>query len=189
MTYSPSTPEEGVTADVVNTGNLGCEESDYSGVSGKIALVQRGTCDFGAKATAAGKAGAAGLLVYNNEDGELNGTLGGILDGAVPSGGISKADGEALIKLIGEGTVSLNLILVELQENRTSANVCAETKTGNKKNVVMLGAHTDSVVAGPGINDNGSGSAGLLEVSRLLRKKKVNNAVRFCWWTAEEFGK
>ncbi|KAG2222992.1 hypothetical protein INT45_012291 [Circinella minor] len=189
MTYSPSTPAEGVTAEVVNTGNLGCADSDYSDVSGKIALVQRGTCSFGEKAAAAGKAGAAGLLIYNTEAGDLNGTLGEVLDAAAPVGGISKTDGEALVKLTESGTVSLNLLLIEKREDRTSANVCAETKTGNKKNVVMLGAHTDSVAAGPGINDNGSGTAGLLEVSHLLRKKKVNNAVRFCWWTAEEFGK
>ncbi|KAI9258950.1 aminopeptidase [Phascolomyces articulosus] len=189
MTFSPSTPEEGVTADVVNTGNLGCAATDYTDVTGKIALVQRGTCAFGDKAAAAGEAGAAGLLIYNTEDGELNGTLGSILEGAAPTGGISKADGEALIKLLeGGSAVSLNLKLIEIHENRGSANVCAETKSGNKQNVVMLGAHTDSVVAGPGINDNGSGSAGLLEVSYLFRNVKPNNAVRFCWWTAEEFG-
>ncbi|KAI9498667.1 leucine aminopeptidase [Zychaea mexicana] len=183
-----STPEGGVTGDLASTGNLGCTAADYGDVTGKIALVQRGTCSFGEKAAAAGEAGAAGLLIYNTEDGELNGTLGEVLEGSAPTGGISKADGEALAELVAGSTpVSVLLNLVEIHENRTSANVCAETKTGNKNNVVMLGAHTDSVVAGPGINDNGSGSAGLLEVSYLFRNVKPNNAVRFCYWTAEEF--
>ena len=53
----------------------------------------------------------------------------------------------------------------------------------------MLGAHLDSVPAGPGINDNGSGSAALLEIAQKLGPNpKVNNAVRFGWWGAEELG-
>jgi Zn-dependent M28 family amino/carboxypeptidase len=54
----------------------------------------------------------------------------------------------------------------------------------------MLGAHLDSVTAGPGINDNGSGSAGLLEVAQELARSKARpaNKVRFAWWSAEENG-
>ncbi|KAI8146945.1 hypothetical protein BJV82DRAFT_597130 [Fennellomyces sp. T-0311] len=188
MTFSESTGEGGVAADLVNTGGLGCTAAEYGDVTGKIALVQRGTCSFGEKAVAAGEAGAAGLLVYNTEDGELNGTLGGVFPGSAPVAGISKAAGEELIALAASSTVSLNLELVTISEERQSANVCAETKSGDKTNVVMLGAHSDSVTAGPGINDNGSGSAALLEISYLFRNVKPNNAVRFCWWTAEEYG-
>ena len=46
-----------------------------------------------------------------------------------------------------------------LRETKTTFNVLAETNSGNDNNVVMVGAHLDSVFAGPGINDNGSGSA------------------------------
>ncbi|WP_035285179.1 M28 family peptidase, partial [Actinokineospora spheciospongiae] len=50
-------------------------------------------------------------------------------------------------------------------------------------------AHLDSVPEGPGINDNGSGSAALLETAlQLGGSPKVNNAVRFAWWGAEELG-
>jgi Zn-dependent M28 family amino/carboxypeptidase len=67
--------------------------------------------------------------------------------------------------------------------------VIAETQTGRKNNVVMAGAHLDSVAAGPGINDNGTGSAALLETAlQLGGSPKVNNAVRFAWWSAEELG-
>ena len=52
----------------------------------------------------------------------------------------------------------------------------------------MAGAHLDSVPAGPGINDNGSGSAALLEVAQQMAKSKPNNTVRFAWWGAEELG-
>jgi len=67
-------------------------------------------------------------------------------------------------------------------------NIIAQTKGGDQHNVVALGGHTDSVGAGPGINDNGSGTIGILEVAKALTKYSVNNAVRFCFWSAEEFG-
>ncbi len=50
----------------------------------------------------------------------------------------------------------------------------------------MVGAHLDSVPAGPGINDNGSGSAVLLEVAEQMRRINPRNKVRFAWWGAEE---
>ena len=52
----------------------------------------------------------------------------------------------------------------------------------------MTGAHLDSVIAGAGVNDNGSGSAAILEVARQMKKAKPVNKVRFAWWGAEELG-
>jgi carboxypeptidase Q len=69
-----------------------------------------------------------------------------------------------------------------------SWNVIAQTKGGDPENVVHLGAHSDSVKAGPGINDNGSGSLALLEIAEQLSRFNVNNAVRFSWWSGEEEG-
>ena len=63
----------------------------------------------------------------------------------------------------------------------------AETQ-GNDANIVMAGAHLDSVQEGPGINDNGSGSAALLETAIQMAKVKPTNTVRFAWWGAEEAG-
>ena len=65
--------------------------------------------------------------------------------------------------------------------------VFAELEGENDDNVVMAGAHLDSVPAGPGINDNGSGSAALL-VAEALGKLKPENTLRFAWWGAEEAG-
>ena len=64
----------------------------------------------------------------------------------------------------------------------------AETGSGNDDNVVMAGAHLDSVQDGAGINDNGSGSAALLETAIQMAKVKTTNTVRFAWWGAEESG-
>ncbi len=65
-------------------------------------------------------------------------------------------------------------------------NVLAETAGGDANNVVMAGGHLDSVTAGPGINDNGSGSAALLETAIQMAKVTPRNKVRFAWWSAEE---
>ncbi|KAI9871547.1 MAG: hypothetical protein M1823_008415, partial [Watsoniomyces obsoletus] len=67
-------------------------------------------------------------------------------------------------------------------------NVFTETKDGDPTNVIMLGAHLDSVQAGAGINDDGSGSTLILEIAKALRKFNVKNKVRFAWWGAEENG-
>jgi aminopeptidase S len=68
-------------------------------------------------------------------------------------------------------------------------NVVAQTSTGDAARVVMLGAHLDSVVDGPGINDNGSGVATLLEIAtKLGASPPVRNAVRFAFWGSEEKG-
>lgn len=66
-------------------------------------------------------------------------------------------------------------------------NLIAQTRTGDPGRVVMAGAHLDSVRKGPGINDNGSGVAALLEIAtRLGGSPPVRNAVRFAFWGSEE---
>ncbi|KAL2289333.1 hypothetical protein FJTKL_02336 [Diaporthe vaccinii] len=67
-------------------------------------------------------------------------------------------------------------------------NIIAQTLQGDPDNVLQLGAHMDSVAAGPGINDNASGGIGILEVAIQLANYTVNNSVRFSWWGAEEQG-
>ncbi len=71
-----------------------------------------------------------------------------------------------------------------------SNNLIADWPGGPSDQVVMFGAHLDSVSAGPGINDNGSGSATLLEVALVLAQQNPTMAkhVRFGWWTDEEQG-
>jgi Zn-dependent M28 family amino/carboxypeptidase len=66
--------------------------------------------------------------------------------------------------------------------------VLAETPRGDPNNVIMVGAHLDSVDAGPGIQDNGSGSSAVLETALQMAKVKPRNKVRFAWWGAEEAG-
>lgn len=191
MSYSQDTPAGGVTGPLVVVpadATPGCEASDYDGLAaeGAIVLVSRGSCTFGAKATVAGEVGAAAVIVYNNAPGALNGTLGGIDPTGAPAAGVTQAQGAELATREG---ASITIDLQGLLEDRTTYNVIAETQTGRHNNVVMAGAHLDGVGDGPGINDNGSGSAALLETAlQLGGSPKVNNAVRFAWWSAEEHG-
>ncbi|KAK2733999.1 Leucyl aminopeptidase yscIV [Onygenales sp. PD_40] len=189
MTYSPGGD---VTADIVLVKNLGCNAEDFPAeVAGKVALIVRGECEFGLKAANAGNAEAAGALIYNNVDGELSGTLGSPTNPAgpyPPTIGLSKAIGDDFASRLGSETLSANLNVYSRFENRTTFNVIATTKTGNQDNVIALGAHSDSVEAGPGINDDGSGTIGNLIVAKALTKFSTPNAVRFLWWTAEEYG-
>lgn len=186
MSYSPSTPDGGVTAALVSPAvTTGCAVSDWDGIdaTGKIAVIQRGTCAFSVKSTVAKEVGAAAAVIYNNADGALNGTLGGPGD-YVPTTGITKADGAALLT---HATATLDIQTVS--EPKTTFNILAETAQGRDDNVVMLGAHLDGVHDGPGINDNGTGSAAILETAvQLAKANKLNNTVRFAWWGAEELG-
>ncbi|MEU7607626.1 M28 family metallopeptidase, partial [Streptomyces sp. NPDC041003] len=190
-------PEGGVTAPVAVApvdadGTNGCEPGDFASgtFTGKIALVKRGGCAFAVKQANAAAAGAVGAIIYNNTAGALNGTLGDPNAGKVPTGGITQEDGEKLAAEAAAGPVEVTLDIRQLRENRKTFNVIAETKGGDENNTVFLGAHLDSVAAGPGINDNGSGSAGILQVAQRLasEQKKVKNKVKFAWWSAEEFG-
>jgi Zn-dependent M28 family amino/carboxypeptidase len=197
MTYTKSTPVGGITAGLVAVpvdadGTTGCEPGDFASgtFTGKIALIKRGGCAFAIKQQNAAAAGAAAAVIYNNADGVLSGTLGDAASGKIPTGGITLAEGEKLAADLAKGPVTLSVEIRQLREMRSTNNVIGETKGGNAANTVMLGSHLDSVTAGPGINDNGSGSAGLLQTALELAKSKdkVRNKVRFAWWSAEENG-
>jgi Zn-dependent M28 family amino/carboxypeptidase len=75
-----------------------------------------------------------------------------------------------------------------ISEIRETANVLAETRGGDPNRVVLQGSHLDSVLEGPGINDNGSGSSYNLESAIQIAKSKIkpHNKIRFAWWGAEE---
>ncbi|MBC9820529.1 M28 family metallopeptidase [Terrabacter sp. MAHUQ-38] len=169
----------------------GCVASDWAGFpAGNIALVSRGTptgfpvaCTFALKASNAIAAGATGVIVYNNIAGPLNGTLGAGFTGNVPVVGIEQALG---LELAATPGLIVHLKTDTLRETVTTSNVLAELRGKNSSNVVMAGAHLDSVNAGPGINDNGSGSAALVEIAENLAKVKPQNTLRFAWWGAEE---
>jgi hypothetical protein len=189
-----------LTGDRASTS--GCEAADFAGIDwsgdADIALVQRGTCFFGTKAFYAEQAGAEAVIIFNqgntpdrealivadatSVDEPIPGAPGPVTHG-IPVVGASFADGAALAQ-----PGSTAFIEVLPAETRTDFNVIAEKEGKNDANVVMAGAHLDSVIEGPGINDNGSGSAALLETALMMANVKPENTVRFAWWAGEEQG-
>ncbi|MFU8872922.1 M28 family metallopeptidase [Micromonospora sp. SL4-19] len=187
MSYSGSAD---VTARAsVPTGSAtGCTAGDFGpGNVGTIVLISRGDCPFGDKATNAYRAGAAAAVIYNNTTGDLNGTLGDTFALDFAATGVTQALGQQLVAQVSSG-LTLRVKADTFRGTATAENLIAESDSGDPNNVVMAGAHLDSVSAGPGINDNGSGSASLLEIATQMRKVKPKNKVRFALWAAEESG-
>jgi len=180
-----------------NTSTSGCEASDFDGLDfsgpNDIALVQRGTCFFSTKAVNAENAGAEAIIIFNqgnspNRMGLIVGTAANLPDGSpsnltVPVVGASFSQGIALSQ-----AGSTAYVQVDAPVQTTQYNVIAELPGKKDDNVVMAGAHLDSVRAGPGIQDNGSGSAAILETAVQMAKVKPFNTVRFAWWGGEEAG-
>lgn len=193
MDMSPPTPGDSpVVGRLVLVKNSGCLDEDYVDVKdGTVALIKRGECSFGDKAVLAAKFGAVATIIYNNEEGSIRGTLGVPKEGVKvsPCVGVGLKEGEKYAKQIENGDeLEAEVYVDSFVGPITTVNIIAETVDGDPENVVMLGAHSDSVTAGPGINDDGSGTISLLEVAKQLSKFRVNNKVRFAWWAAEEEG-
>jgi Zn-dependent M28 family amino/carboxypeptidase len=168
-----------------NSSTSGCEVADFAGFpAGAIALIQRGTCTFQLKAENAEAAGAVGAIIFNqgNTDDRLSlfgGTLGPAYTGNLPVVATTYALGEEFATTPG---IVARLAANTIREDTTSVNVLAESVYGDASNVVIAGARLDSAIVSPGINENGSGVATLLEVAELMGKVKTFNKVRFAFW-------
>ncbi|KAI6784539.1 uncharacterized protein J7T54_006584 [Emericellopsis cladophorae] len=194
LTYSPSTPEDGVEAELVLApqGADGCDPGNYPDVEGKIVLTQRFRCPTGGtlagRVAPAAQLGAKGVIIYHDlTTTPTAGSLGEVnLDKYVAAGFIHKADGEALrARIEGGETVMAHWQQTQIVEERITQNVFVETEQGDPSN---LGAHLDSVQAGPGINDDGSGTSLILEIFKATQNYRFKNKLRFAWWGAEENG-
>lgn len=197
--YNVATPlPEGITAELLDTpvddkrGSM-CYEDMWKDIkaTGKIVLMKRGTCPNFEKVKLAKKYGAKAAVIYNPEAGD---DIPVITLGAdnqaliVPVAPITLGVAQDWKKRLADGEkLSVNVLVDCIVENRDSWNIISETKQGDANNVVMLGAHLDSVAAGPGINDDGSGVAALLNIVASLSKYSgIKNKVRFAWWGTEE---
>ncbi|HET9519170.1 MAG TPA: M28 family metallopeptidase [Actinoplanes sp.] len=206
MTYSGSGDVTGAlvaTNDVMvppgaapNSSDSGCEATDFvpaSATEPQVALIQRGTCTFELKVTNAVAAGYDAVAIFNEgqpgRDDLLEGTLGKPF--AIPVVGLDFADGATLYTAAEAGPVTVQVTTsTESDLAAKTSNIIANSPTGSAKSVIVVGAHLDSVVEGPGINDNGSGVATLLEIAVQLAKLKIKprQQIRFAFWGAEESG-
>lgn len=193
MEFTIGTPPDGVSGPLVAApaeDTPGCTVDDYDGlpVQGAVVLVDRGSCPFGAKQAVAAERGAVALIVADNTNPDelAGGTLGEGTDVKIPVVGVGKTAGADLrAQPDAPVTITMN---AGVRTERTR-NVIAQTRTGSTTDVVVVGAHLDGVADGPGINDNGSGVAAVLETAlQLGSSPDVANAVRFAFWGAEENG-
>ena len=173
----------------------GCEAADFTGFpAGNIALIQRGSCNFSVKADNATAAGASAVIVFNQGNvvpGDDRFSLfGGTLDPpvrSIPVVSTSFAQGETWVNTPG---LQLSITLEINLEQVTTENLLADTPTGRTDRTVVVGGHLDSVGEGPGINDNGSGTAAILETALQMAAlgTEPENRVRFAFWSGEEDG-
>ena len=172
-----------------NSSDSGCDIEDFAAFeSGRIALIQRGTCSFAQKVDNAQNAGASAVIIFNEGQADRRDVVQGTLGEAgvtIPVAGVSYQAGVAL----SEMSTATVVVDAEIEEVMVQ-NVLAERDIGDANSIVLIGGHLDSVVAGPGINDNGSGSATLLAMAEYFAEEEYvsPNRIRFAFWGAEEVG-
>lgn len=177
----------------VNSSTSGCQDQDFAGFpAGAVALMQRGTCGYAEKVNRALAAGASAVILMNEGQADRTGVLRGSAGSmrAIPVLGASYAVGEALAASLDSGAVTLRVEAHGALVPQRCWNVLAETAGGREDRVILLGGHLDSVPAGPGINDNGSGSAAILELALQVAALDIKpvNTLRFAFWGGEELG-
>ena len=192
VTANVTVVDVNLTGDRASTS--GCEDSDFpETTTGTIALIQRGTCTFREKAQNALEAGAVGVIIFNqgnvSETEDRVGLLNGTLDPPIfplPVVGTTFALGSELATTAG---LRMRIAFDAHVETVDTFNVLADT-SGRTDRTVVVGGHLDSVTEGPGINDNGSGTAAILETAIQMAALGIEpvNRVRFAFWSGEEDG-
>jgi len=184
-----------------STSTSGCTAADFpSSISGHVALIQRGSCNFGVKVLNAQAAGATGVVIFNEGNpGPPDRTgllIGSIVDAnnnpfipTIPVAFTTFAVGQDLYNQVQAGsapTVSLNVPAIT-QPNTDDYNVIAESKGGDKNHVLVVDAHLDAIY-GAGILDNATGSAAILDIAQKMKNVTPLNKLRFVWFGGEELG-
>jgi hypothetical protein len=181
-----------------SSSTSGCSASDFSGfTAGRVALIQRGGCNFGVKAQNAEAAGASGVIIFNEGNPGRTGLLiGGLSDAAgnpviptIPVAFTTFAVGQSLYDQAQQSpppAVSLSIPAI-VKPNTPDYNVIAESKGGSSNHVVVVDAHLDAIY-GAGMLDNASGSATILDVAQQMKNVNPLNKLRFIWFGGEELG-
>jgi Zn-dependent M28 family amino/carboxypeptidase len=181
-----------------SSSTSGCTSADFAGfTSGRIALIQRGGCNFGVKVQNAQAAGATGVIIFNEGNpGRTDLLIGSLVDAAgnpivptIPVAFTTFAGGTSLLDQYRAGPAPVMNISIRaiVDPNRDDYNVIAESKGGDKNHVVVVDAHLDAIY-GAGMLDNASGSATILDVAQKMKNVQPRNKLRFIWFGGEELG-
>jgi len=180
------------------SSSSGCTAADFNGfVPGRVALIQRGTCNFGVKVLNAQAAGASGVIIFNEGNPGRTGVLAGSLQDAagnpiiptIPVAFTSFGIGSDLLSQYVPGTAPIMNLAIDaiVKPNTPDYNVIAESKGGDKNHVLVVDAHLDAIY-GEGMLDNASGSATILDVAQQMKNVTPLNKLRFIWFGGEELG-
>ena len=180
------------------SSSSGCTSTDFNGFApGHIALIQRGTCNFGVKIQNAETAGASGVLIFNEGQEGRTETMGISISDAngtsfvpkIPVAFTTFALGRDLYNDYKAGTARVMSLTIDaiVDPNRTDWNVIADSKGGDKNHVVVVDAHLDAIY-GEGMLDNASGSATILDIAQMMKNVNPVNKLRFIWFGGEEIG-
>jgi Zn-dependent M28 family amino/carboxypeptidase len=192
-------PAGGIIIPSPGGSSSGCTSGDFSGFTrGNIALIQRGTCNFGVKVQNAQAAGASGVIIFNEGNTADRSGLMGI--------SISDANGTTFVPTIpvafttfdignqlytnyqtGQAAVMSFTISALVDSDRLDWNVIADSKGGDKNHVVVVDAHLDAIY-GEGMLDNASGSVTILDIAQMMKNVNPTNKLRFIWFGGEELG-
>jgi Zn-dependent M28 family amino/carboxypeptidase len=187
-----------------SSSSSGCTASDFTGlVKGRVALVQRGACNFGVKVQNAQAAGASGVIIFNEGNPGRTAVLGGggLVDAngnpilpTIPVAFTSFANGSDLLNQYNQAVTAgtaLPQVNIDIKSvanpNAKDYNLIADSRSGDPNHVVVVDAHLDAIY-GAGILDNASGSATILDIAQMMRKVKPHNKLRFIWFGGEELG-
>jgi Peptidase family M28/PA domain len=187
-----------------SSSTSGCTSSDFTTfVPGRIALIQRGGCNFGVKVQNAQGAGATGVIIFNEGNPGRTGLLVGSLVDAggtpfvpnIPVAFTTFAIGQDLYNQYQQAvqastplpTMSISIDAI-FDPNRLDWNVIADSKGGDKNHTVVVDAHLDAIY-GAGMLDNASGSAAILDIAQKMKNvTNPTNHLRFIWFGGEELG-
>ena len=187
-----TTPPGGLNAITLRPQKApGCTAADYGSVSvkGAIAVVDDTGCSVGDKQQRRGRQGCRRVACRQRTRRRRQpgwAVHAGLLPAAHRSG---RRHRQRRRRGAAAHQAPVRLVLDSKPVMVKSRNIVAQTKTGDTKNVVLAGAHLDSSARSPGINDNGSGVAALLEAASALGSQpRITNAVRFAFWGSEAEG-
>jgi hypothetical protein len=204
-TTAPLQPAGGIIIPPTATpsSSSGCTASDFTGfVPGRIALIQRGACNFGVKVQNAQAAGASGVIIFNEGNpgrtalfaGSLVDAAGNPIIPTIPVAFTSFDNGLDLYTqyqtAVQTGSplpiMSLNIDAI-VKPNTDDYNVIADSRGGDKNHVLVVDAHLDAIY-GEGMLDNASGSSTILDIAQMMKNVTPLNHLRFIWFGGEELG-
>lgn len=178
-------------ATATEPSSLGCAAADYGDLpDGALVVVRSGPCRRRDAVLAAQTAGAAGFVAAYPAAGTgevLRPTLFEPAGITIPVASASGIAAGALADAAAAGATA-RLVTTTATSLVPTRSIIADLPGRRSDAVVMLGGHLDSVIDGPGLNDNGSGVAALLGLARALRDHEPRSTIRLAFWTDEETG-